>query len=219
MKKIFAVLLTGMLIGNTYAQDDKTFHAGFRINPTFSWLKPDNKKAFENGGTTLQFGAGLITDFMLADKFWFSTGIGFDFDGGKIKYSNNPSDSIGYFYDLDDNEIVTFDSDDGNITEIDTNSNSGYIRLNERRFKTTYVTIPLIFKMKTKEIGMMKYYFQFGANLGIKTKGRADDDGNRLFLAGDPDLNDLNISSEMSFMRAQIIFGAGTECSRIGTFF
>ncbi len=215
MKKLLLVVFAGMFIGNTYAQDDKSFHAGFRINPALSWLRPDDAKAFENNGMKGSFGLGLMTEFKLAEKFWLSTGIGFDFDGGNIKYLENPSDSIGYL--LDDNKILTYESDNGDVTSIDTTQSSEYIRLESRKFRANYVTIPIIFKMKTKEIGMMKYFFQFGTNIGIKTKGRADDTGVSLSSSNTPNLDDLNIDSEMSLIRSQINFGGGVEYNVSGT--
>lgn len=215
MKKIFTLLVAGMLVGNGLAQDEKSFHAGFRIDPNLSWYKPDDTKKFENNGLGGRFGMGLILDFQLADKFWFSSGVGFNFDGGKIKYIENPNDSIGYFFD--DNEIVTYEQDGNEVNSIDTTSSSEFIRLDERNFRATYVTIPLIFKMKTKEIGMMKYYFQFGSNIGIKTKGRTDDVGVNLSSTNTPDLSDLNIDSEMALVRAQILFGAGVEYNVSGS--
>lgn len=215
MKKILVIAFAGMLIGNSYAQDEKTFHAGFRVNPAMSWLKPDDAKVFENNGMKGSIGLGLMLEFELAEKFWLSTGVGFDFDGGNIKYLENPGDSIGYF--LDDNKILTYESENGEVTSIDTTSTSQFIRLDSRKFRTNYVTIPLIFKMKTKEIGMMKYFFQFGTNLGIKTKSRADDEGVILGGSNTPDLTDLNIDSEASFIRSQIIFGGGVEYNVSGT--
>lgn len=215
MKKILALVIGTIIIGNTYAQDDKSFHAGLRVTPMVSWLRPDNTKIFENGGTTMQFGFGLVTEFQLGEKFWLSTGLGFDFDGGKINYTENPGDSIGYF--LDDNAILTYESDNGEVTSIDTTQASEFIRLDSRRFRANYVTIPLIFKMKTQEIGMMKYFFQFGGNIGIKTKGRADDTGVNLFSTNTPDLTDLAIDKELNLIRTQVVLGGGVEYNISGT--
>ena len=199
-----------VFISNTYAQDKK-FHFGLKVEPTFSWYKPDNLKRFENNGVGMKFGFGLITDFALSENIWFSTGLGLHFDGGKIKYL----DSTGYFFL--DNEIQTFKSNSGVVAFTDIDTLSEFILLQERNIKANYVNIPLFLKMKTKEIGMMTYLGQFGFNLGIKTKGRTNDVGKNLTSTNNPDLNDLNIDSEMNLLRMQLGMGLGVEYNLSGS--
>src|SRR3989442_1614163 len=49
-------------------------------------------------------------------------------------------------------------------------------RLNSRYYKTTYIVIPLYLKMKTKQIGAMTYYGEFGLNASIRLKSKVTDD-------------------------------------------
>ena len=215
MKKLLALSVAVMFLGNTYAQDGdgKKFHFGLKAEPQFSWYKPDDKKKFENGGLAMKFGFGLMTDFALSENIWLSTGLGLQFDGGKIRYL----DTLGY--GINNNEIVTFDQNGAaevDPTQLDTNA--VFITLTERSFKANYVNLPIFLKMKTKEIGMMTYFGQFGFNVGVKTRGRADDVGT-IFgsTAVTPDLSDLNIDSEMALLKVQLGIGGGAEYNLSGS--
>ena len=44
--------------------------------------------------------------------------------------------------------------------------------LKERKYKVNYVTIPIGLKLKTKEIGYLTYFGEFGGNIGIPYKTR-----------------------------------------------
>ena len=58
---------------------------------------------------------------------------------------------------------------DESLAPVDSSSGQIY-QLKERKYKINYVNIPLILKMKTKEIGYFTYFGEFGAVLGFKTK-------------------------------------------------
>jgi len=213
MKKTLIALFCLSLLGignNACSQDDKTFKFGLAVEPSVNWYSPAEKKKFESDGNPLKFGFGLVTDFKLGENIWFSTGLGLNTGGGAIKYLENPLDSIGYF--LLDNEII---EPTGKFSEIDTSAD--YISLTKRKYNANYVTIPLTLKMKTKEIGMMTYFGQFGFDLSVKTKGRAVDEGTNLSSSNSPDLNDLNIDSEMQPLLAGLNVGGGAEYNISGS--
>ena len=84
-----------------------------------------------------------------------------------------------------------------------------FYQLNKRAYKVNYVNIPMMLKMKTNEIGYLTYYGQFGLLTSIMTKARSTDD---VTLSGTASsLEDLNIDSEVSLMKASLSIGGGFE--------
>lgn len=220
MKKIVTILSLCAFVFSLNAQDgggnDKSFRFGLRVEPSFNWLKPDNKKDFSYGGIKMGFGVGAITDFKLGGNVWLSTGVALDFNGAKINYldNNNSLDTTGYFYANDAIiEIKNISSDSATL------SNYSTIQLEDRNYKVNYINIPLFIKMKTKEIGYITYFGQFGLNTSIKTKARANDGGK--ILAGTninlDELKDLNIDSEVSPVKMAGSIGFGIEYNVSGT--
>lgn len=217
MKKTVVALLCLMLLGigkTSFSQDDKKFKFGLRVTPSIDWYSPSEKKKFESTGSLVKFGFGMVMDFRLSENIWFSTGVAIRTSGGKIKFSENPTDSIGYY--IKDNEIV--EPSDGKIsTFFNNNPSADFVRINERTYNANYVDIPLHLKMKTNEIGSMTYFGEFGLDLSVKTKGRADDDGDNQSSSNSLDLNDLTIDSEMQPLLLGLNFGLGTEYNLSGS--
>jgi len=213
MKKTVLALLALMImgIGNTaFSQDDKNFKFGLALEPSVNWYSPSEAKKFESIKSPMKFAFGLTTDFKLGGNIWLSTGIGLGWGGGVISYLENPTDSIGYY--LLEDEII---EPTGKFSEVDTAAD--FISLTSRNFKGQYVQIPLTLKMKTKEIGAMTYFGQFGVDLSIKTKGRADDIGVNLSGTNTPDLTDLNIDSELQPLLVGLNIGGGGEYNLSGS--
>jgi hypothetical protein len=178
MKKILLLVSSSLLLVNSFvAQDtdaDKKFRFGLRIAPTPTWLRSDYKNV-EKSGTRFGFGFGLQTEFRINSTASFVTGIGGDLLGGKQSYKNNGQ---GYVL-TKDNEYT--DSDNTNFTTgassftTATTTNKFY-EIKSRSVKATYVTIPVLLKLMTKDISGFKYYGVFGGNIAIQTKFKATDE-------------------------------------------
>jgi len=208
MKKIITAVIIVVLGFNVNAQgNEKDFRFGLKIEPSFNWLKPDNAKDFTNGGLQLGFGVGAITDFKLAENIWLSTGFSLDFSGAKLNYLDNGNDRDTTGYYVYDDAIVEISDMEG----VDSARYADYLfyQLNKRAYKVNYVNIPMMLKMKTNEIGYLTYYGQFGLLTSIMTKARSTDD---VTLSGTASsLEDLNIDSEVSLMKASLSIGGGFE--------
>jgi len=208
MKKIITAVTIVALGFNSNAQgNEKDFRFGLKIEPSFNWLKPDNAKDFTNGGLQLGFGVGAITDFKLAENIWLSTGFSLDFSGAKLNYLDNGNDRDTTGYYVYDDAIVEISDMEG----VDSARYADYLfyQLNKRAYKVNYVNIPMMLKMKTNEIGYLTYYGQFGLLTSIMTKARSTDD---VTLSGTASsLEDLNIDSEVSLMKASLSIGGGFE--------
>ena len=193
---------------NSIAQgNEKDFRFGLKIEPSFNWLKPDNAKDFTNGGLQLGFGVGAITDFKLAENIWLSTGFSLDFSGVKLNYLDNGNDRDTTGYYVYDDAIVEISDMEG----VDSARYADYLfyQLDKRAYKVNYVNIPMMLKMKTNEIGYLTYYGQFGLLTSIMTKARSTDDVTLSNTSSS--LEDLNIDSEVSLIKASLSIGGGLE--------
>ncbi|MCC7301415.1 MAG: outer membrane beta-barrel protein [Bacteroidia bacterium] len=207
--KAVILLLTAFFIRPAFAQDDdKSFKFGLKAVPSINWYKPEDAKKFESAGTNLKFGYGLMTEFKLAGSAWLSTGLQVDYDGGRIHFK----DTVGYFANKD-GEIIAIEDTTGQLAQL-----TAY-KLNERKYRTTYVTLPLTLRLRTKEVGMMTYFGQFGFPLSIKLKGRCDDKVNAYTMTGfgnETENTALDISNDMGFMNVGLTIGGGAEYNMSG---
>lgn len=212
MKKITLFLFALSLIARPLLaqDDDKSFKFGLKIVPSVNWYKPDDKKKFESAGTNIKFSYGLMTEFKLAGSAWFSTGLQVDYDGGKMTFK----DTVGYF--VYDDQIINFEDTAGKSATM-----TAY-KLDERKYRATYVTLPLTLRLRTKEVGAMTYYGQFGFPLSIKLKAKADDQvraPNYTTGGYGPVLEqkDLDITGDMGFLNIGLTVGAGAEYNLSGS--
>jgi hypothetical protein len=219
MRKIFTLVMITILTGKgLLAQDDtdKKFRAGLRVAANPMWLKSNDPNTTKKG-TGFGYGFGLATEFRLSDVIYFATGIGGDFENYAVKYRYDPGNNYGVGYELDaNNEFVERDESMAYTAwanSLATNNTRGYT-LMERKYKVTYVTIPIGLKMLTKEYGGFRYFGSFGGELGIRTKVRADDK----YLPSGSYQNtnsnaNLNVSKDASLipMRVGMNIGLGAE--------
>lgn len=178
MKKILLIVSSTLLLANSFlAQDeaDKKFRFGLRISPTPTWLRSADPKLMGGAGAKFGFGFGLQTEFRINSTASFVTGIGGDFLGGKQSYKNGQ----GYALNKDGAYIDSKDTKYGQGTNGLYNSNNTgdkFYEIKSRSVKATYVTIPVLLKLMTKDISGFKYYGIFGGNVAIQTKFRATDE-------------------------------------------
>jgi hypothetical protein len=224
MLKKFAFLsiaVLGLQFAN--AQDEgKSFRFGLRLDPSINWYKVDNEKKFESDGSAVGFGWGLHTEIKLSDNASWTNGIGLFYDKGKINYglSSTTGDSVYYLLNGDD-ELVEFPADTvgGNLP-----AGSNAYRLGSRSFTVNYAHLQTCIKMKTKEIGMITYFGQFGLNIGIKTKARANDEAevltSQVFHSSawsSVQKEKIDITKDAAFMKLGLNIGFGMEFNISGT--
>jgi len=176
MKNILLIVSSSLLLViSLKAQDaDKKVRFGLKISPTPTWFRSDNKN-IEKSGTKFGFGFGLQTEFRINSTASFVTGIGGDMLGGKQAYKNNAQ---GYVLNKDNEYVDSKQIDFGaSATSFTASSNSNkFYEIKSRSVKATYVTIPVLLKLLTKDISGMKYYGMFGGNIAIQTKFNATDE-------------------------------------------
>jgi hypothetical protein len=195
----------------------RNFRFGLAITPSLNWYSTESK-IIQRDGVVPKFGGGLILEFRLAKVASIQTGINITTAGGKLKYKNGGqyapgASTVSYFYNNTAEDIVKYDEN---------NSNTSYThyQLNGRKYQNTYISVPILLKLKTREIGAMVYYGQFGLNSFFRWKGRAKDDVSILDApnTGTPETKgNLVTSKDVSIYNAALNFGLGTEWNLAGT--
>lgn len=217
MKKIVFLFIAAIGLQFANAQDDsKSFRFGLRLDPSLNWYKVDNEKKFESAGSGLGFGWGLHTEIKLSESASWTNGIGLFYDKGKVNYAltSTTGDSVYYILNGDD-EFQEFTSD----TMSTFPAGSSFYKLGTRSFTVNYAHLQSCIKMKTKEIGYITYFGQFGLNLGIKTKARANDEGQVAGLTGwtSSSKEKLDMTKDAAFMKLGLNIGFGMEFNISGS--
>ncbi|HLP11146.1 MAG TPA: porin family protein [Flavobacteriales bacterium] len=213
-------ILTALFVTAQSQDNDKKFRFGLKMTPSFNWLKIDDTKTFEGNGAVMKFGYGLITEFNLTGTIWFSTGLQVDYDGGRIRttstdpFLDNTSGKV--FYQYDENK---------GLAEYD-NTDNGYKTywLRERTYRTTYITLPIQLRMKTKEIGMLTYFGNIGINASFQAKTRVTDVTNQInsggglgYQSSTTEFDRLVMSDDMNPVRLGLVIGGGAEMNLSGS--
>jgi hypothetical protein len=216
------MIISLVLAGHAVAQEepksefDSKFRFGLRINPQPCWYVSGDKNNIPSG-SVFGFGFGLNMEYRFSEIAGLVTGLGGDFEGGKYTFKYDPGNyEVKYWQDEAGEFILAKDKN---------TKSTGYL-LKERKVNTTYVSIPAILKLSTKEYSGMKYFGMFGVELGYRIKAVAKD----TYLAkytipkadsivttiGEFTGEDINIIEEASLVpRLGMNVGMGTEY-RIG---
>ncbi len=210
-KKVLALVFSlsiGVFVMGQDKGDSKSFRFGLKASPSLNWYRTDNPK-MTKGGKALGFGWGLITEFKLSESASLSTGLHLDYDKGEVKFTNDTSYYIGYYY-----------SKDGKIVEGKTTKDTTMARyqLDSRKYFINYITLPAVIKMKTNEIGYLTYFGQFGFLLSFKTKARSVDGVKEIYPSpsstpitlGTKEAP-LDINKDSQLVRFQLSIGGGAE--------
>jgi hypothetical protein len=227
MKKLLlafsAITLITLSVRAQDANFDKKFRFGLRITPQPTWFKSDDKNNIPNGAK-FGFGFGLNMEFRLSDIVGLQTGIGGDFEGAKYKFRNEPGVYQAMYIMNENNEFVDPNGNTDGINNKAYKSNTAYV-LKDRQVKTTWVTIPILLKLSTKEfLDALKIYGMFGGEIGIRVGAKATDsyyqtgkfvphnsDTLLVFnpIPGIDSQSGLDVSKEMSGIPMRVCFNAG----------
>ncbi|HTA60995.1 MAG TPA: outer membrane beta-barrel protein [Bacteroidia bacterium] len=207
------------------AQDDsKSVRFGVFGRATPTWYSMPTNNNYAKGGAIFGAGFGLNMEFRITDVVSFQTGVGGDFDGGKVKYTVpsflnfNPTNLYYTGYYLDKTPALVEIKGTSPSDSVYRNGQTTAHLLASRQIHTTYVTIPLILKMKTKEISGFKYFVDFGANVGVLVSAKANDITNDFSVAsnGFPTITantykGLSIYKDCNPVRVGLNVGGGAE--------
>ncbi len=212
MKKLAIVL--GLVLFTQFGMSQSKFRFGLKVAPSINWLKPSDTKKFASDGVSLGFGGGLTMEYAIGDNFSFYSGLELQTEKGKIDFMPNGASSTSVFYFMNkDYSFVETSEVNGSYEPEDTSAYQ--VQLKSRTYKNSYVTIPVGIKMKTKEIGYMTYFGEFGLNLAFRTSSKINDDvdylGDNDAKADIGDISEVNMDKDMQPLRVQLKFGLGAE--------
>lgn len=194
--------------------DEPRFRMGLHFLPSASWLDARDTHTASQGGIA-RFGFGFTADIMFADNYAIGTGVNVFRNGGKLT-----------FYDR-----LTGDPEDL------ANDSTQFLVQRNRTLTQHWVEIPLTLKFRTRQIGHITYWGQFGFGLGLNLRStasdlvdyryRGDDDGmggliwtEETTIAaannGVVEMQDLPVEDEVSLIRAAMIVGLGIEYNLSG---
>lgn len=228
MKKIVitTLLILPLLCFNAQEEEGKKFRFGLLGNTSVGWLAPDDARKFSSGGVGLGLGWGLQMEFRLGKTTSFATGLNLEVFKASLNYDDPDlsATSKATYYDLNsDFEYLPWD-DLATIPD-----DTSLFQLTKRTYNINYVNIPLILKMKTKEIGYFTYFGEFGAVLGFKTKARVEDISNVIsydstslndpftIVSTDESNLDLDLAKGTQPIRAGLRVGGGAEYNISGS--
>ena len=138
------LLFAGM--SQLQAQDAPSVKMGLRVSPNFTWVNIQ-EGPMSNDGLGLGFSYGVTSDFAMfkSSNYWFGT---------ELSVSTIP------VLCKSNSELRNVTAKAGSMGTYDTITyNPGKVAFS---YRIQYLQIPLTIKMKTDEIGNMRYYFQFG---------------------------------------------------------
>ena len=81
--------------------------------------------------------------------------------------------------------------------------------------RTQYIELPLTLKMRTNEVGYMRFYGQFGLMPSIRLK--AKEDVTTTYISSVTSATDLNANSRTNLIGLALVIGAGTTYNLGGT--
>lgn len=198
MKKL--ILFSGALwFATTLFSQDVRF--GFQASPTFGWMGTNDPK-INSAGTNVGLKLGLIGEFPFRENYGFFSGIGFHFNaGGSLRHETG-----GNFWtksDLSDAKLNSSDLSDS-FKPLPDGA--------ELKYDLQYIEIPFGLKMRTQEMGYLRYYAEIPViTLGIATKARGS------ILRTASDVEGENIKPDVSILNLSWGFGGGVEYSLSST--
>jgi hypothetical protein len=136
------------------ADDIRKAVFGLKVTSNFSWFKADSRN-LEKGGLKLGFGYGIMGDYNFTNNYAAS----FEFLVTKLNGKMLFKDSLTYLKDgIPQNK--SFDV--------------------EYEYSNRYIQIPVSFKFRTKEIGYIKYFAQFGLAPAVRITSKVKISGHKL---------------------------------------
>ena len=211
--KLFFAMALLFMASYSQAQDEQEsrFRFGLKGSINMNWFKA-NTKNIENGGVKLGYSYGIMGDYNFTKNYAFSSEFLITDLRANLKFSNPMRESTNIGSSASDTVFDQFSS-----VSMD--------------YKIKYVQIPLSIKFKTKEIGLVTYWAQFGfapcflAGARADYKGVAPEDDYSKLAVNDEDNNKYHLrdskdnvvfNDKVFFIRMPLIIGAGIEYNLSG---
>jgi hypothetical protein len=201
---LLGFLLLTPCLSYTQGLQNKNIQAGITSSFGFNFAKMGTSR-LENKGINTNFSVGLLMhkSFAGSKNFGFASGLEFDFN--TINFQK--VDSI--YYNYNDREILPHSSTTQSI-----------FQLENRKHKTTLVTIPLALLFRTDPVGSFRYFAKFGIRNSFLISNKMVDKGiditNPQILKEKENLN-MTSKKEMLFYQLSLGLSFGAEWNFIGS--
>jgi len=216
MKKILLSLILASVAQITFGQEaaDKKFQGGLVAGFGLNFQNMGTKYVEKDGvGNDLLIGGNL--NYMFNETIGLTTGIEFEFSTTKFKSGVN--DRQLYYYYNDTKIVGTEDFD------ADNSAAKSLYKLNERRQKTTYLTVPTMLIFRTNFIGYFRYFGKFGMRHSFLLGQKSHDTGESLNFADNVptyslvDNDGMKAPNEVVFYKGSVGIAGGAEWNFAGT--
>lgn len=169
-------------LSTTLFAQQKAFQFGFKGGVNMGWFSTDAQE-YNNDGVDLGGSWGFVADIFLMDNYSLTTGFDVIYLNSSLSYPDQKSHSVS-------SEVIE--------------------GMTSSKYKTKYLELPLIFTMRTNQLGKVKYYAQIGLGIGFLLSAKADES----FISDDGNTQGsetLNTYEDFRFTRESFIVGAGVE--------
>lgn len=180
MKLKLLIISILFLFSGSLSAQYRDFVCGLKGGIALHWLRPDN-------GNIMRMGAGLSYDYGFTGEHYFNENYAVAF-GVDMVYFNS---SYGFV------DIRPVPSVEREV-------------LVTRRYRGSYLELPLSLKMKTDKVGRFRFYGRMGLELGFRLRAKAMDSftyNNYVFEADDY----ADVREQYSLVRGSFLVGGGSE--------
>jgi len=197
MKKCFFVLA----IFTSTLSFGQGFRFGMQGYSGLGWFTPQTKY-LKAAGPTLNFGYGLTADYEFSDNYALNFGFNIGQNGGKLTY-----DTLTY-------QLLNVNGG----TYLQKQAGVTY------EYKNQWIELPISLKLKTNEIGYMKYFASFGIKPSILSSAKArnplssNSETSDWFFVNKEENDNLDLYREdnMNLFRASLLVQGGVEYNLSG---
>jgi hypothetical protein len=198
------LITTCCIIGAFASAAHAQIKLGLKSAPQITWVTTESK-SISSSGSKLNAAYGLMFDYYFTENYAFATEIAVASYAGDLTVK------------------------DSKITRGGTAAN--YEDVNYK-YRTQYVSVPLMLRMRTNEIGYFRYFAEFGLDLGALVRAKADIKNSSIDLSdvnvNNPDKEDeygiesndnppVKYDDDAVFFRTAMVIGAGIQYNIFGT--
>ncbi len=194
MKKVIGAGLIILFAGRSQ-ELEKSWRFGFVGGGHLCWLKSEMGEMLKNEGVRFGYSFGLYVEKMLSEngRYSIETGLHFNRFGIKVSYIDIATPT---------NDTIKFQTDPTYAT-----------------YTYGYVSLPAILKMRTNEIGGMRYYIGFGFSLSGRWRASLlrEDNYHPTPQETRTLTQELEKYNKTAFFRISMIIKGGLEYNMTGT--
>lgn len=176
---------------------------GLKIAPQLTWVTTESK-GITAGNLKLNAAYGLMVDYYFNENYAFATELSVSAFTGEVK-----------------------------VKDVQVSRNGGPVTITDVDYthRCTYVSVPLMLRMRTKEIGYFRYFAEFGLDNAILVRNKTDISSPAFSLTdvnvNNPDKQDeysiqtnesspSKLDDDLTFFRSGLIIGAGMQYNVFG---